>query len=210
MSRLLAIPALATEAPAEGLPTGDYLAAAGTHELLWLLIALPLAGATVLLLGGRRTNAWGPYLAIAACVAAFLLAGPPRFLLLALDVEIGLGLRLVVGVTVVSGFACGFINPVLGAVLYERIPPALTGRVTALEGAICWSLLPFGGLLGGLLVRATDLRTALVVVGAGYLVVTLSPLAVPAWRDLDETRPPRAGGNVADSRTVEPVPERVR
>ena len=45
MSRLLAIPALATEAPAEGLPTGDYLAAAGTHELLWLLIALPLAGA---------------------------------------------------------------------------------------------------------------------------------------------------------------------
>ena len=42
MSRPLAIPALATEAPAEGLPTGDYLAAAGTHELLWLLIALPL------------------------------------------------------------------------------------------------------------------------------------------------------------------------
>ena len=56
MSRLLAIPALATEAPAEGLPTGDYLAAAGTHELLWLLVALPLAGAAVLLLGGRRTN----------------------------------------------------------------------------------------------------------------------------------------------------------
>ena len=74
MSRLLAIPALATEAPAEGLPTGDYLAAAGTHELLWLLIALPLAGAAVLLLGGRRTNSWGPYLAIAACGAAFLLA----------------------------------------------------------------------------------------------------------------------------------------
>jgi NADH-quinone oxidoreductase subunit L len=74
VSRPLAIPALATEAPAEGLPTGDYLAAAGSHELLWLLIALPLAGATVLLLGGRRTNSWGPYLAIAACGAAFLLA----------------------------------------------------------------------------------------------------------------------------------------
>ena len=85
MSRLLAIPALATEAPAEGLPTGDYLTAAGTHELLWLLIALPLAGAAVLLLGGRRTNSWGPYLAIAACGAAFLLAVASFFALLDLD-----------------------------------------------------------------------------------------------------------------------------
>ena len=161
--------------------------------------------------GSLVASAWGDRLPrYPVYVAAFLLAGPPRFLLLALDVETGLGLRLVVGVTVVSGFACGFINPVLGAVLYERIPPGLTGRVTALEGAVCWSLLPFGGLLGGLLVRATDLTTALVVVGAAYLVVTLSPLAVPAWRDLDETRPPRTGGDVAGSGAVEPVPERVR
>ena len=65
---------LATEAPVEGLPTGDYLAAAGTHSLLWLLIALPLVGAAVLLLGGRRTDAFGPYLAIAACGGSFLLA----------------------------------------------------------------------------------------------------------------------------------------
>jgi len=85
VSRLLAIPALATEAPAEGLPAGDYLAAAGTHELLWLLVALPLAGAAVLLLGGRRTNSWGPYLAIAACGAAFLLAVTSFLALLDLD-----------------------------------------------------------------------------------------------------------------------------
>ncbi|CAA9337489.1 MAG: hypothetical protein AVDCRST_MAG36-1241 [uncultured Nocardioidaceae bacterium] len=122
-------------------------------------------------------------------VGAFLLAGPPRFLLLVLDVETGLGLGPVVAVTVVAGFACGFINPVLGAVLYERVPARLTGRVTALEGAVCWSLLPFGGLLGGLLVGATGLTAALVAVGAAYLVVTLSPLVVPAWRTLDATRP---------------------
>ena len=65
---------LATDAPVEGLPTGEYLAATGTHELLWLLVVLPLAGSAVLLLGGRRTNAWGPYLAIAMCGASFLLA----------------------------------------------------------------------------------------------------------------------------------------
>ncbi|OFJ51558.1 NADH-quinone oxidoreductase subunit L [Mycolicibacterium grossiae] len=38
---------------------------------VWLLIALPLAGAVVLLLGGRRTDAWGHLLGTATAVAAF-------------------------------------------------------------------------------------------------------------------------------------------
>jgi NADH-quinone oxidoreductase subunit L len=58
---------LASEAP------GQYAAATGTLELLWLLIALPLASAAVLLLGGRRTDAWGPFLAVGAVAGAFLL-----------------------------------------------------------------------------------------------------------------------------------------
>ncbi|MFZ8926770.1 MAG: NADH-quinone oxidoreductase subunit L, partial [Candidatus Nanopelagicales bacterium] len=37
---------------------------------LWLLLALPLLGATVLLLGGRRTNRWGPYFAVLMVVGA--------------------------------------------------------------------------------------------------------------------------------------------
>ena len=37
------------------------------------LIGLPLLGATVLLLGGRRTNAWGHFLAVAMSAASFLL-----------------------------------------------------------------------------------------------------------------------------------------
>ena len=36
------------------------------------LIGLPLFGATVLLLGGRKTNAWGHYLAVAMSGSAFL------------------------------------------------------------------------------------------------------------------------------------------
>jgi NADH-quinone oxidoreductase subunit L len=39
--------------------------------LLWLTIALPLAGAAILLLGGRATNAWGHLLGCATVVAAF-------------------------------------------------------------------------------------------------------------------------------------------
>ena len=41
-----------------------------TH-FTWLLVALPLAGAAILLFGGRRTDAWGHLLGCAAAVAAF-------------------------------------------------------------------------------------------------------------------------------------------
>lgn len=44
--------------------------ATGVFSYLWLLIALPLLGAAVLLLGGRRTNRWGPYFAVLMVVAA--------------------------------------------------------------------------------------------------------------------------------------------
>jgi len=52
----------------ETLPAEGLLAAS------WLLIALPLAGAAVLLLGGRRTDRWGHLLGTATVVAAFVLA----------------------------------------------------------------------------------------------------------------------------------------
>src|SRR3954466_2162659 len=40
----------------------------------WLLIALPLFGAAVLLLGGRRTDRWGHLLGVATIVVAFVVA----------------------------------------------------------------------------------------------------------------------------------------
>jgi NADH-quinone oxidoreductase subunit L len=39
---------------------------------VWLTIALPLAGATILLLGGRRTNGWGHLLGCAASLGSFV------------------------------------------------------------------------------------------------------------------------------------------
>jgi NADH-quinone oxidoreductase subunit L len=39
--------------------------------LTWLLVALPLAGAAILLFGGRRTDAWGHWLGCAAALGAF-------------------------------------------------------------------------------------------------------------------------------------------
>jgi NADH-quinone oxidoreductase subunit L len=45
----------------------------GLFAASWLLIALPLAGAAVLLLGGRRTDRWGHLLGCATVLAAFVL-----------------------------------------------------------------------------------------------------------------------------------------
>jgi len=47
----------------------------GALGLAWLLVALPLASAAVLLLAGRRSDRWGHLLGVAAPVAAFLVAG---------------------------------------------------------------------------------------------------------------------------------------
>ena len=51
-----------------------YVGATGSLSVLWLLLVLPAVGAAVLLLGGRRTNRWGPLLACATTGAAFVLA----------------------------------------------------------------------------------------------------------------------------------------
>lgn len=48
----------------------EIIPAEGIFALLWVLIALPAAGAVILLFGGRRTNSWGPYLAILTVVGS--------------------------------------------------------------------------------------------------------------------------------------------
>ncbi|SPM32408.1 NADH:ubiquinone oxidoreductase subunit 5 (chain L)/Multisubunit Na+/H+ antiporter, MnhA subunit [Mycobacterium rhizamassiliense] len=40
-------------------------------DYTWLLVALPLAGAVILLFGGRRTDAWGHWLGVLAALGAF-------------------------------------------------------------------------------------------------------------------------------------------
>lgn len=112
---------------------------------------------------------------------AFLVGGAPRFLVLALDSP----LWTVLVVSVASGFACGFLNPVLGAVIFERIPEPLVGRVSSLTTAMCFALMPLGGVLGGTLIGAAGLAPALVAVGLAYLAVTMLPALDPRWREMD-------------------------
>jgi MFS family permease len=114
-------------------------------------------------------------------VVAFLVAGVPRFVVLALDSP----MTVVLVVAVAGGFAAGFLNPLLGAVLFERIPAHLMGRVTSMNIAMSWSLIPFGGLLGGVLVAGFGIAPALLVVGGAYFVTTMVPAFQPRWRELD-------------------------
>jgi NADH-quinone oxidoreductase subunit L len=61
--------ALGALAPSASVMTS--LPATGLQRAAWLLVALPLAGAVVLLLGGKRTNSWGHLVGVAMPVAAF-------------------------------------------------------------------------------------------------------------------------------------------
>jgi hypothetical protein len=48
----------------------EIVPAEGIFALLWVIIALPAAGAAILLFAGRRTNSWGPILGVLTVVAS--------------------------------------------------------------------------------------------------------------------------------------------
>lgn len=116
--------------------------------------------------------------------AAFPLTGFPRFLVLAVDVP----LVAVFATLAIGGFASGFLNPILSAVMFERIPKPLTGRVTSMSTALCWTLIPFGGLFGGALISGIGLHAALLLTGLAYLAATLLPLARKSFRGFEKRR----------------------
>lgn len=132
------------------------------------------------ILGAVLASAWGERLPrLPVYAIAFIITGLPRFLSLGLGLPIG----WVLAVLAIGGFASGFINPILSAVVFERIPKALRGRVSSLNTALCWSLIPFGGVLGGAMIALLGLSGAMITVGVAYLVVTLMPLVRKSFRE---------------------------
>ncbi|MEU9523339.1 MFS transporter [Streptomyces sp. NPDC048224] len=117
-------------------------------------------------------------------LTGFLLAGAPRFLILAFDAPLG----VVMAVFAISGFGAGFVNPVLGAVLVERVPRRMLGRVNALGDSLAWSGIPLGGLLAGAAVTAAGLVPVLVTCGAVYFLTTNLAGLRPEWREMDRPR----------------------
>ena len=170
-------------------------------DLAWSVVLMPVwareSGAGVAALG-LVFAVWGGASMIGSLVAAaygtrlprfttyvvaFLITGLPRFVLFAL----GVPLWMILAMCVVGGCASGFLNPVLGAVEFERIPRDLVGRVTALTSAICWSLMPLGAVLGGVLVTGVGLDPALLVVGLCYFAATMAPTFLPSFRGMNRS-----------------------
>ena len=139
-------------------------------------------------LGGNIVGAWlGPRLPRrAAYSAGWLFGGAPRFAALVLAAT----LSPILAVFVLAGLAGGAINPIIGALSYERIPPHLHARVLGTIKASAWIGIPFGSLLAGALAETLGLRPTLIAFGVVYFATTLAPFASPAWRTMDRRPPP--------------------
>ncbi|MFE4974124.1 MFS transporter [Kitasatospora sp. NPDC056651] len=126
----------------------------------------------------------------------YLLCGAPRFLVLAF----GAPMWVVLTVFAIGGFGSGFLNPILGAVLFERVPRHLLGRVHALGDSLSWAGIPLGGLVAGASVALVGLIPSLVAAGALYFGTTTLAGLRPEWREMDRLR--KSG----DSVPAEPDP----
>ncbi|WP_236654344.1 MFS transporter [Streptacidiphilus anmyonensis] len=131
-------------------------------------------------------------------LAGFVVAGAPRFLVLAFGAPLG----VVLAVSAVSGFAAGFLNPILAAAVYERIPRDLVGRVISVADAVSWAGVPLGGLIAGAALGAVALAPVAATAGLLYCAVTTLTGLRPEWRELDaepaarpEPPPSRAPGS---------------
>jgi MFS family permease len=152
---------------------------AGGAGALGLVLGSVEAGS----LAGVALGAWlGPRLPRWKAYAwGFLLGGAPRFAVLAAATT----LPPVLVVTALAGAAGGVINPIIGAVIYERTPAELQARVIGTLRATSWAGIPLGALTGAALTNLLGIRGALLAAAAAYAVTTLAPFAFPAWRDLD-------------------------
>jgi MFS family permease len=89
---------------------------------------------------------------------------------------LGLALPLLVAV----GFSNTFYLTQVSTHLQQTVPDHLRGRVMSLY-ALCWNLLPLGGLLGGVLAALVSARFAVLV---GGVMVAVNALALLASRRL--------------------------
>ncbi|MDN3356440.1 MFS transporter [Actinomadura sp. DC4] len=119
----------------------------------------------------------------AVYLVGFVIGGVPRFAALALSIP----LWVVLAVFAVGGLGSGFVNPILAAVSFDRIPTRLLGRVRTLTNGLAWAGIPFGGLFAAAAIAVSGLTGAMIIVGACYLVATVVPGLRPEWSELRGT-----------------------
>ncbi|MCH4160754.1 MAG: MFS transporter [Bifidobacterium sp.] len=118
-------------------------------------------------------------------VIGYLVVGAPRYLAMAFNAPT----TVVIATLIVGGIGSGFLNPILGAIIYERIPKKSRGKIISLTGAISWGLMPLGSLLGGFMSHLIGLNITLGILGIAYLIITMVPLFVPTLRHFERVQP---------------------
>jgi len=150
----------------------------GSALNLGLLIAANGGGAVI---GGLIFAVIGPRLPRhATFVAAFVLTGF-RFWVYAAYPSIA----VLIAVTVITSIGAGPLNPIIGAVEFERIPPNMRGRVFGAIGAGAWLAMPFGMLLGGVLTDKYGTFPMLIGLGITFFITTLSMAFIPAMKEMN-------------------------
>jgi hypothetical protein len=187
---------------------GAVLFPVWAHDVAHSSVALGLLGAASGLgavLGNALATWLGPRLPRRMTYAVgFFVGGAPRYVVLALAASVS----PVLAMAFIGGLGVGGINPIIGAVEYQRVPRHMQARVLGAVGASAWAGIPFGSLAGGLAVSAFGLRPALLAAATLYGVTTLAPFAFPVWRQMDRSRPRpgRAAGAGPGSRPAAEVP----
>jgi MFS family permease len=105
-------------------------------------------------------------------IVSMALCTAPRQLVLGLTHH----LWLVVAITFLSGVAMASVRPILGGMLYARVPVQLQNRVFGLVAAVSRAGLAVGGILAGWLVVGLGLNQAILISGGACLLVTMVPL----------------------------------
>jgi len=113
----------------------------------------------------------------------FAIAGGPPNAAFAL----GAPLPVLVATVALAGLAAGSLNPILGAVEFERVPEKMRGRVFGLINAGAWSGVPLGALLGGIAVDTVGFGWAFGFAAVVYTLVTLTPLTGGTWRQMERS-----------------------
>jgi len=94
-------------------------------------------------------------------------------------------LPLILAIVFIISIGAGPLNPIIGSVEYERIPPHMRGRVFGTITAGAWAAMPLGILLGGVLTEQFGVRPLLIALGVTYLATTLCMAVIPAMREMN-------------------------
>ena len=93
--------------------------------------------------------------------------------------------------TLITSIGAGPLNPIIGAIEFERVPTNMRGRVFGAVTAGAWIAMPLGMLLGGVLTERLGTFPMLIGLAVTFLITTLSMAFIPAMREMNRKPEPR-------------------